>query len=55
MQMESCRDCLNLDDRRDIDKVALILRPSNVEKAEQMLTANGVVILSLGEIKKYFQ
>ena len=23
MQIESCRDCLNLDDRRDIDKVAL--------------------------------
>ncbi|MGD0451327.1 MAG: acetolactate synthase [Candidatus Bathyarchaeia archaeon] len=36
-------------------KVALILRPSNVEKAEQMLTANGVVVLSLAEIKKYFQ
>ena len=28
-------------------KVALILRPSNVEKAEQMLTANGVAVLSL--------
>ena len=36
-------------------KIALILRPSNVEKAEQMLTANGVSILSLGEIKNYFQ
>ena len=36
-------------------KVALILRPNNVEKAEQMLTANGVAILSLAEIKKYFQ
>jgi hypothetical protein len=36
-------------------KNALILRPSNIEKAEQMLTANGVAILSLGEIKKYFQ
>ena len=36
-------------------KVALILRPSNVEKAEQMLTANGVAVLSLDEIKKYFQ
>jgi len=36
-------------------KVALILRPSNVEKAEQMLTAMGVVVLSLNEIKKYFQ
>jgi hypothetical protein len=36
-------------------KVALILRPSNVEKAEQMLVANGVAVLSLDEIKKYFQ
>ena len=36
-------------------KVALILRPSNVEKAEQMLVANGVAVLSLAEIKKYFQ
>ena len=36
-------------------KVALILRPSNVEQAEQMLTASGVAVLSLGEIKKYFQ
>lgn len=36
-------------------KVALILRPSNVENAEQMLTANGVAVLSLAEIKKYFQ
>jgi hypothetical protein len=35
-------------------KVALILRPSNVEKAEQMLTANGVAVLSLDEIKEYF-
>ena len=36
-------------------KIALILRPNNIEKAEQMLIANGVAILSLGEIKKYFQ
>jgi hypothetical protein len=36
-------------------KVALILRPSNVEKSEQMLTDNGVAVLSLNEIKKYFQ
>jgi len=36
-------------------KVALILRPSNVEQAEQMLTANGVAVLSLGEFKKYFK
>jgi hypothetical protein len=36
-------------------KVALILRPSNVEQAEQMLTANGIAVLTLDEIKKYFQ
>jgi hypothetical protein len=36
-------------------KVALILRPSNIELAEQMLTAAGVAVLSLDEIKKYFQ
>jgi hypothetical protein len=36
-------------------KVALILRPSNLEKAEQMLTASGVSVLSLEEIKKNFQ
>jgi hypothetical protein len=36
-------------------KVALILRPSNVEQAEQMLKAAGVAVLSLDEIKKYFQ
>ena len=36
-------------------KVALILRPNNVESAEQMLSANGVAVLSLAEIKKYFQ
>jgi hypothetical protein len=36
-------------------KIALILRPSNLEKAEQMLTENGVRILSLSEIKEYFQ
>jgi hypothetical protein len=36
-------------------KVALILRPSNVEQAERMLTAAGVAVLSLDEIKKYFQ
>jgi hypothetical protein len=37
------------------DKVAMILRPSDVSKAEQMLTANGITVLSLAEIKKYFQ
>jgi hypothetical protein len=36
-------------------KIALILRPSNVEKAEEMLTANGIMILSLNQIKQYFQ
>jgi hypothetical protein len=36
-------------------KVALILRPSNVEQAEQVLTANGIAVLSLAEIKKNFQ
>ena len=35
-------------------RVALILRPSDMEKAEQMLTENGVAILSLDDIKKYF-
>ena len=28
-------------------KVALIIRPSELEKAEQLLTANGVAVLSL--------
>jgi len=36
-------------------KVALILRPSDVEKAEEMLAANKLAVLSLEEIKKYFQ
>jgi hypothetical protein len=36
-------------------KVALILRPSDVAEAEQMLTAAGVPVLSLAEIKKNFQ
>ncbi len=36
-------------------KVALILRPSNVEKAEQLLSTNGVDVLSLVDIKKYFK
>jgi hypothetical protein len=36
-------------------KVALILRPSNLEKAEQILAANGITILSFVEIKKYFE
>ena len=36
-------------------KIALILRPSDIESAEKMLTANGIAVLSLAEIKKYFQ
>ena len=36
-------------------KIALILRPSDIENAEKMLTANGIAVLSLAEIKKYFQ
>jgi hypothetical protein len=36
-------------------KVALILRASNVEKAEQMLAANGVTVLSLEDIAKNFK
>jgi len=40
------------------DNSSLIVRnlpPCSVEKAKQMLTANGVAILSFDEIKKYFQ
>jgi len=36
-------------------KIALILRASAVENAEKILKANGVTVLSLAEIKKYFQ
>jgi hypothetical protein len=36
-------------------EVALILRPSDVEKAERLLAENGVSVLSLDQIKKYFQ
>ena len=36
-------------------KVALIMRTSNIEKTEQVLTSNGIAVLSLDEIKKYFQ
>jgi len=36
-------------------KIALILRASNVENAEKILKVNGVTVLSLAEIKKYFQ
>lgn len=36
-------------------KVALILRPSNVEAAEHLLADNGVVVLSLDQIAQNFQ
>jgi hypothetical protein len=36
-------------------KIALILRASDVENAEKILKANSVTVLSLAEIKKYFQ
>jgi hypothetical protein len=36
-------------------KIALILRASDVENAEKILKANGVTVLSLAEIKKYFR
>jgi hypothetical protein len=36
-------------------KIALILRASDIEKAEKILKANNVTVLSLAEIKKYFQ
>jgi hypothetical protein len=36
-------------------KVALILRVSDVETAEKLLAENGVTVLSLAEIKKYFK
>jgi hypothetical protein len=36
-------------------KVALILRASDVESAERTLKANGITVLSLAEIKRYFQ
>jgi hypothetical protein len=36
-------------------KIALILRVNEVENAEKKLKANGITVLSLAEIKKYFQ
>jgi len=36
-------------------KIALILRASDLENAERILKANGITILSLAEIKKYFK
>jgi hypothetical protein len=36
-------------------KIALILRASDVENAERILKENGITVLTLAEIKKYFQ
>ena len=36
-------------------KIALILRASDIENAEEILKANSVTVLSLAEVKKYFQ
>ncbi len=36
-------------------KIALIMRTSDVEKTERVLAENGISVLSLDEIKKYFQ
>ena len=36
-------------------KIALILRASDVESAERILKENGIAVLTLDEIKKYFQ
>jgi hypothetical protein len=36
-------------------KIALILRASDVKSAERMLKENGVAVLALDEIKKYFK
>jgi hypothetical protein len=36
-------------------KIALILRASDIENAEKILKANGITVLTLAEIKKYFQ
>jgi hypothetical protein len=36
-------------------KIALILRASDIENAEKTLKANDITVLTLAEIKKYFQ
>ena len=36
-------------------KIALILRASDIENAEKILKANSITVLTLAEIKKYFQ
>jgi len=36
-------------------KIALILRASDIENAERILKANGITVLTLAEIQKYFQ
>jgi hypothetical protein len=37
------------------DEVALILRLSDIEKAEKMLTENGITVLTLSQIKQHFR
>jgi hypothetical protein len=37
------------------DEAALILRPSNIEKAEQIFAGNGITVLTLSQIKQYFR
>jgi hypothetical protein len=36
-------------------KVAVILRPGDIEKAEQLFKENSIEVLSLGQIKQYFR
>jgi hypothetical protein len=36
-------------------EIALIMRASDIENAEKTLKANGITVLTLAEIKKYFQ
>jgi hypothetical protein len=36
-------------------KIALILRASDIENAEKILKTNGITVLTLSEIKRYFQ
>ena len=36
-------------------KIALILRASDIKNAEKTLRTNGITVLTLAEIKKYFQ
>jgi hypothetical protein len=36
-------------------EVAMILRPSDLDKAEQLFAENGIGVLSLNQIKQYFR